>query len=396
MKKFLFIIIINCFNFTSAGAQEGVELFGYFESQVMGTKIGKEFFQLQSNKLRVDLSADLSDNISFAANFDYITYDGKKQWNILEYLSDEITSTVSSEMEDLYVVSFSNRQFLDNAYIKVNFNKFDLTLGKQQISIGTGYTWNPLDVFNTKDVLDPTYEQPGHNALRADIPIGKKLTLNCLYSPDETWNSSGKMVQVKGGVSHFDFTVTAIEILWSFHDYTQFDTEKSSFRLVPEKRHVIGGSTVGELLGMGVWAEYGYNDMQMTDNYYELAAGADYTFDSQTYIMAEFYRNTLGKTDHKNYSLNDWMRQFTSEQKTITRDQVYFLMRHPVTDLLDLGTSGILSLSDKSFALIPTLNYSFSDNMEIMAYLNLNIGRNGKAYSEESGNGGQIRVRVYF
>ncbi|MFC1557064.1 hypothetical protein ACFL6I_06250 [candidate division KSB1 bacterium] len=396
MKWSILSLLIYFLSITTIKAQENVELFGYFESQIMGAKIKKEFYQVNANKLRVDLKSDLADNITFGANFDYINYNGKKQWNILEYLSNDITSTVPPEMQNLYMFPFSDKQFLDNAYIRINFNDLDLTVGKQQISLGTGYVWNPLDVFNIKDVLDPTYEQPGHNAVRLDFALGNRYTLNFLYSPEETWNHSGKLVQLKGGISHFDFTMTAIEILWRFHDYTHFDAVNMNFLELPEKRRILGASTAGELLGLGIWAEYGYNRMQYTKDFFELVVGADYTFDFQTFIMTEYYRNTLGKTDYRCYEFNDWMRQFTAEQKAISRDQVYMFLQHPVTDFLSLGSSGILSVSDKSFVIIPTLNYSFSDNMDIMAYLNYNFGKEGTAFSKATGNGGLLRARVYF
>ncbi len=152
----------------------------------------------------------------------------------------------------------------------------------------------------------------------------------------------------------------------------------------------------GELFGLGVWAEYAYNWMENSDDFYELVVGTDYTFDFQTYLMIEYYRNTLGKTAYMDYNLNDWMRLLAMEQKSITRDQLYVFIQHPATDLLNVGLSTIYSLSDKSMVLVPTLSYSFSDNVEIFAYLNLNTGREGKVFSKEMGNGGLIRVRVYF
>jgi hypothetical protein len=67
-----------------------------------------------------------------------------------------------------------------------------------------------------------------------------------------------------------------------------------------------------------------------------------------------------------------------------------------VTDLLNLGLINITSFSDGSFALVPTLMYSLSDNVEVYAYLNFNFGKDGKAYSKSQGNGALLRVRVYF
>jgi hypothetical protein len=380
----------------SLQAQEGVDIFGYFETQASGAKIQDEFLFLYSNKLRVDLKSSLSSKVTFAANFDYITYHGKTEWNILDFLSDDVVAEVPPEMEAFYVLPFENRHFLDNAYIKLSFKLFDLTAGKQQISLGTGYVWNPTDIFNIKELFDPTYEQPGHNAIRLDVPLGSTHTFTTLFSPEESWQNSAKLLQIKGRISHFDYALTAVEKVWRFHDYTQIDPETMYFLELLEKRELLGVSTAGELFGLGVWAEYAYNWMEISEDFYELVVGTDYTFNFQTYLMIEYYRNTLGKTDYTQYSLNDWMRSLAMEQKSITRDQVYVLIQHPATDLLNVGVSTIYSISDKSMALVPTLNYSFSDNVEIFAYLNFNLGAEGKIFSKKMGNGGLVRVRVYF
>jgi hypothetical protein len=388
--SFMVIIIVQI------QAQNGVELYGYFESQIMGAKIKNNFNQLYTNKLRVDLKYNITENITFAGNFDYITYHGKTQWNILDFLTPAVTSAAPEGMEAFYILPFSDQNFLDNAYIKFSLKHIDLTIGKQQISLGTGYVWNPMDVFNIKDPVDPTYEQPGHNALRLDIPLGSIYTMTTLYSPKETWRDSDKLIQLKGRISHFDISLIAIEKLWRFHDYTQIDLIKGYFLELPEKRHLLGISTAGELLGFGVWAEYGYNNMEKSDDFYELVAGLDYTFDFQTYVMMEFYRNTLGKTNYKQFTLNDWMRLLATEQKAISRDQMYFFIQHPVSDFISLGMSSIYSISDGSFALVPVLNYSLSDNVDVMSYLNINLGQKGKTFSKNMGNGGLFRVRIYF
>ncbi len=396
MKNIVYIILaVTCF-FSGVNAQDRVELFGYFESSVMAAKVNDRMNQLFTNKLRVDLKSTIVDNITFAANFDYITYHGTTKWNIPDFLTDDITSQIPAGLKPLYTIPFTDRNFLDNAYLKIALKHLDITVGKQQISLGSGYVWNPLDVFNIKDPLDPTYEQPGHNAVRLDVPLGARYSASALYSADDNWKDSAKLLSFTGGISHFDFSLVAIETVWRFHDYTQFDTVSINFMELPEQRRLVGGSLAGELLGLGVWAEYGYNQMAKTKDFYELVAGVDYTFDFQTYFMVEYYRNTLGKTDYKQYDLNDWMRQFTAEQKTISRDQIYGFIKHPLTDFIDLGASCICSISDGSLALIPTLNYSFTENVDLMAYLNFGLGKQGTAYSETSGNGGLLRARVYF
>ena len=71
-------------------ASQQVEIFGYFEPQLMGAKIGDEFYQLSSNKLRVDLQLRASDHVFFGANFDYITYHGKTDWDMKLFMPKNI------------------------------------------------------------------------------------------------------------------------------------------------------------------------------------------------------------------------------------------------------------------------------------------------------------------
>ena len=395
MRKWISLLLLSCLS-KPLSAQNNVELFGYFESQLMGAQIKNSFIQLQSNKLRVDLKTDLSDNVSFGANFNYITYHGKTHWNILEYLPDRVTSEVPPELADYYVLPFDDRIFLDNAYVRLSFKYGDVIMGKQQISLGTGYAWNPTDLFNTKDLLDPTYEQPGHNALQLDVPLGSMYSVTALYAVGDEWKNSDKMLRFKGRISHFDYSVIGVEKIWTFHDYSQLDSTCPNFMSFPEKRQMVGATTAGELLGLGVWAEYAYNKMEYTKNFYELVVGCDYTFDFQTYIMLEFYRHTLGKTDYMQYTLNDWMRLLAAEQKAISRDQLYGFIQHPVTDLVNLGLSTIFSISDKSLALVPMMNYNIFENVELLAYLNFYLGKEGTAYASNMGNGGLVRARVYF
>ena len=396
MKKTTIFLILSILSLSPLAAQDRVDLFGYYEPQMMGAALKDQFLQLFSNKLRVDLKWGPLNNITFAANFDFLTYHGKKEWNILDFLPSTVTGVIPEELKPLYVIPFSDRIFLDNAYLKLAFKGFDLTVGKQQISLGTGYVWNPTDVFNIKDPLDPTYEQPGHNALRIDLPLGTSYTVTALYSPDDEWKNSSKMIQFKGRISRFDYSLLAIEKTWRFHDYTQFDFDSLSFLELPEKRRLLGISTAGEIFGVGVWAEFAYNWMEISDDFSELVAGLDYTFDFQTYVMAEYYRNTLGKTDFMNYDLNDWMRLMASEQKAIARDQLYALVQHPIADFINIGASCAANLSDGSFVLVPTLFYNFSDNVDIIAYLNVNFGKEGTNFAKDLGSGGMIRVRLYF
>lgn len=377
-------------------AQEKLDIFGYFESQVLTARINSEWLPLASNKLRLDLSADVSDRVTFAANFNAITYHGEKTWRISDILPRSVLGEIPESLLPFYRITFEDRNFLDNAFIGIHLGRIDLAIGKQQLSFGSGYAWNPTDLFNTKDLFDPAYEQPGHNAIRLDWQIGNRTVITGLISPENTWEESTELIQVKFGLSRFDLSVMGARTLQIRSDYTAFDPltfsviENSNFRMV------YGADLNGELLGIGIWTECAYHQMETWDDYFEWLAGMDFTFQSGTYCMAEFYINSEGRLNEADYTFNDWLRYLNAEQKALSRDQVYGLIQHPVTDLMNLGLSGIYSISDGSAALLPTLSWTPDQNLEIMAYINRLAGDRTDVFNFRLGNGGLIRARVYF
>ncbi len=388
MKRLTLSTIICLAFMTCVYAQ--VDIYGYFEPQYTGIYLDGTYYQFHYNKLRVDLKSTIVDNVEFGADVIHLLYFGAKSWNILDFLPDRITSSVSPEMYPYYQFTYEDSFFLDNAYMRLSNYRYALTVGKQQISLGTGYFSNPIDVFNIKDALDPTYEQSGHNAIRVDIFLGNRLGLMALYSPIETeWEHSGKLMRAKVGIGHFDFSVTGYEAQYTSTDFY-------TFRVTQQRRRLLGIDFVGELFSLGVWAEGAYSFLEEDDDFYEFIAGADYTFESGMYTMLEYHRNDLAKSDYLQYDLNDWMRFLVGETKTICQDQVYGFIQYPLTDLIMIGSSLIFSVSDQSVALVPTVNYSLFENVDLTVMLNLYVGEQGKVFSSALGNGGFIRAQVYF
>ncbi|MDH4211034.1 MAG: hypothetical protein OEV79_06260 [candidate division WOR-3 bacterium] len=389
MTKTTKLITAALLLYTVAYAQP-VDVYGYFEPQYNGIYSGDSYYQFQSNKLRVDLKSTAIANTEFGADVIFLLYHGKTDWDILDFLPAELTSTIPPLLRPFYSFRFEDTLYLDNVYARFALNRFAVTAGKQQISLGTGYFANPTDIFNTKDALDPTYEQPGHNAIRVDLQALPRLNLMALYSPVESdFESSGKMLRAKLGIGHFDISLLGCETQYTSTDFYTFEQTQ-------ERRHILGGDIVGELIGMGIWAEGIYNFFEDTEDGYEFLIGTDYTFDSGLYTMLEYHHNSLAKSDHEDYDLNDWMRFFTGETKTITSDQVYALLQYPLTDMLTIGSSAVLSVSDMSAAIIPMLQYSLFQNIELTLVGNIYIGEEGTAYSSSLGNGGFVRASVYF
>ncbi|KPJ49749.1 hypothetical protein AMJ40_04885 [candidate division TA06 bacterium DG_26] len=375
---------------TSAGTRD-VELFGYFEPQYNGICQDGTYYQFHYNKLRTDLKSRAVKNIEFGADVIYLLYHGKSEWNLLDFLPGHIRSSVPPETHRVLEFAYRDTLFLDNVYARLTLSRFALTAGKQQVSLGTGYFANPTDLFNVKDAIDPTYEQPGHNALRIDFMLNHRLQMMALYSPESNWEKSGKLMRIKAGFGRFDFSVMGSEIEYMVTDFPTMHVRQ-------RQRRVLGGDFVGEFLGLGVWGEGAYSFLkdEEGEDFYEFLVGGDYTFESGLYTMLEHHRNSQGESDYREYDLNDWMRFFIGETRTISRDQLYGFVQYPVSDLLVVGGSVLASVSDRSAVLVPTVEYSLFENVDLVFMLNLYVGDDGKAYGSQMGNGGFIRCRVYF
>ncbi|UCH10169.1 MAG: hypothetical protein JSU61_13370, partial [Fidelibacterota bacterium] len=189
------------------GAQ--TEFFGYYESEQDAASISQRQYNYSYNKIRLDLLAHPTEVVVVGANLNVQRYSGQRRWNLLDFIPEHIRQSEIPPFLTEFPIALPDTLYLDNVYIKINFRKFDLTAGKQQISLGTGYAWNPLDIFNLKQLLDPTYEQTGVNALRAEIPLGDRMLADLIFSPKESWEVSPQLVRFKLGIGSFDFTANA-------------------------------------------------------------------------------------------------------------------------------------------------------------------------------------------
>ena len=388
MRNYFLILLCWVLLFSYSYGQE-LEISGYYEPQYTGISLDNGYIQMVSNKLRVDLSSKLSNNIEFGANIDFITYHGNTNWYIPYFLPRSIVDSMKYIPLWRSTISYEDTYFLDNAYAKFPVGKLDFTVGKQQISLGTGYVWNPTDIFNNKSLIEPTYEQPGYNAFRIDLAVKSRSNISFIFDAGESLARSTKLIRLKSGLAHFDFSGIFIETIYDTFDYLTYSGQIMNRRLY-------GGDFAGELLGLGIWGEGGYNTFDEKDDLWEMDFGVDYTLDNGIYLLAEYYYNGFGKDDSDDYDINDWMRLFSGEIKSISRENLYIYADYPMTDLIHMNNSVVLSLSDRGAAFVPGFYYSYAENLEITLYLNINTGKHSTAYAEELGQNGLIRMRYYF
>lgn len=368
-----------------------LQISGYYEPQYMGFINTEAWQQLMSNKIRIDLYKKFSPDLIFQANVNYITYHGNTVWDILDFIPTISETYVSQNARPYLYLNYRDEQFLDNIFLTYFKNSFRLTVGKQQLSFGSGFVWNPTDFFNTKQLIDPTYEQPGHNALRMDWGFGTSSELTFVFQPGDDTKFSTYYGRIKTTLGHFDLALVGGTKPWTFTYNTAYTPYQRTLR------RKIGGMDInGELFGVGVYLEGSYNEFPDHQDFIEMVGGLDYTFGNGLYILLEYFFHDGVPDDAKQLTLDEWIQYFNGEMRTITRHQAYFMLSYPWSDITTVSLSPVYNPIDQSMALIPMLQVSLNDDLMFTAIGQMFIGESTDIFNKNLGNGLTVRLRYYF
>jgi hypothetical protein len=367
------------------------EVFGYYESEADGARIGGTDYSFGYNKLRVDLQAFPADEVTVGANVNIRRYHGKTDWNVFDFLPVELWQPMFGDSATM-IFALRDTLYLDNVYLKARFKHFDLTVGKQQLSLGTGYAWNPTDIFNIKDLMDPTYEQTGVTAIRAELPLGDRLGLDLIYTPDESWDLSSKMVQGKMGFGSFDFTGSYAEYKglfpgWRVPSWTGVIDSQVTYQK-------LGGSVVGQIWELGLWAEMNFEIGDHSLDFHEYLLGIDHTFDFQTYLMLEYFHNS-GGAESDSLTFFDYLYNLGGTTHSLMQDYLFVMANHPISDVLSAGLMGIANLNDGSFAINPLLDWNAFENVSVSLFGSFAVGDADTEFGLQEW-AWRLRVRAYF
>ncbi len=376
MIKYIFIFPILVFG--------QMDFFGYYETEYDHLQFKGTNYNFGYNKLRLDLESRSNENIMIAANINFRLYHGKTEWNLIDFIpmdtvevdGEQITSITESLLDELY---------LNNIYLRSSFPLLDITIGKQPISLGTGYAWNPLDIFNRKDLIDPTYEQPGINALRMEIPILDRTVIDAIITPDPSWEMSSKMIQLKTGLSSFDYSLNAA------YQYHLIPSEKSDFTY--DQIYFGGSSFVGEVWEFGLWGETLWS-LDADNNFGEVAFGMNHTFNNGFYIMIEYFHNSLGaKKD--NVKFEHYLNSYSGATHSLMQRYFFVMGIYRISDFISGNLFAFGNLDDESFILVPQLNWDAFEDVEVSVLLSQSFGGSDTEFGVQD-LALRFRMRAYF
>ncbi|NQT96897.1 MAG: hypothetical protein HQ562_04065 [Candidatus Marinimicrobia bacterium] len=417
------ILIATTILITALFAQ--VDWYGYYEAEADYFSLPDNQFYFGYHKFRLDLDSAPNDRIRVSANIVSKYYDGASTFNFMEFIDqtywpelpvidkfgnlviDSLDMPLTDVLDEL-PYQLSDTLFLDNIFLEFHHDRFDLTLGRQQIPSGVGYAWNPTDLFNTKDMMDPTYEDTGVPATRIDVPFGLSTTFTGILQLKDTWDNTTQYYQAKTGLGNFDLSLIYGRFNYSetslkailIDSLGQFGLSPGAKIPIPDTqtrtRELFGFNAEGELFGLGARAELAVNrlDYDSDSLKYEFIIGGDYTFDNSLYLLGEFYHNDFGvKVDDTEF--DDYLIFLAGQRKSLNQNYFFLMAMYPLTDLLSGSLFGIANLDDGSLAINPQLTYNIFEDVELSLLVSVFVGDDRDEFGYQSA-GLRLRLRAYF
>ncbi|NQU05329.1 MAG: hypothetical protein HQ568_04485 [Calditrichaeota bacterium] len=340
-----------------------VDISGYYENTLLPEYSDRtDEGILDASKLRLDFRTGGSGNeLEFKGNINVIAYHTDVNLDITPYLPEIVADTLADRGIPVTMILEKNRIFLDNAYLTWRSGSFRIRAGIQQLTWGPGYSFNPTDLFHQKNLLDPTYEKEGVTALRLDYHWGIGGEITGIYAPNGRLEESGFALRAATHISKigYDIALTAHQV----NDSTSIDPV--TYQIRHQRRRALGLDFSGELLGMGVWFEGNYNDMEKEDDFIRAVAGFDYTLENGLYLMFEGLYNERAE-DTTPYPAYDWL-EYIYFGEPVARNRFLAGVKKDLSDLVD-GSLYWFGGTDGSMALSPRLDASIAQNADLTLF----------------------------
>ena len=239
---------------------------------------------------------------------------------------------------------------MDRAVLSVHLPHVDISLGRQPVSFGQGYFFTPMDLVApfSPGTIDREYKQ-GVDAVRTDAYLGTANQLTFVAAYAGGWDLEGLVF-----ASHMRVNVENLDV--------------GVFAAEARKDAVVGVDAATDLMGVALRGEgtMTFPDNRADDVFLRGVLGADMQLPKNASISGEFYVQTLGArrpADYVGFSRNK--RFGRGELWLMGQTYVAGSFSWEITPLLRPSAAAIISLTDGSFFLSPTLSWSVADEVDV-------------------------------
>jgi hypothetical protein len=353
MKRFIiipiFIIFVFCPLF-SQDKQKKIDLSGYLttmQSAIFDSLSGPVFYEnLLHNRL--NFKGYLNNHLTIAAEFRNRLFTGDMVRSYPGYT--EMTGTDEGWIDMSWNIvdksSFFINTTVDRLWLDLNYERFQVRIGRQRINWGQTFVWNPNDIFNAYSFFDFDYvERPGSDAVRLQ------------YYP----NSSSAVEMALKADSDDDITAAGL------YRFNKWGYDIQFLAGYSNSSDIVAGAgwsgSIGSLSfrGEGTWFHplESYSDTKGT---IIITAGIDKIFknNSMAQLQLMYCNNPLELNNFTNlYSGN-----LSAKDLAFSEFSAFGQFTWAVTPLLNIGISGIWFPDLDGYFAGPTLDYSLAENVD--------------------------------
>ncbi len=306
----------------------------------------------------------------------------------------------------------------DRFNLSLSLPDIEITLGRQAVNFSLTYFWNPLDVFLPfrPEQFDRDYKA-GVDALRVDVSLGALSGFTLVAA-------GGRRLDIVVDPAALDVRVAAEP----FCDEPWFGsavvgrgfTNLWDWDLVVQGGKVYGGLQAGggfsgEVFTIGMRGEAAYfwatedrqaifipgsGRQQLLDDHARVVVGIDRRFENSLYFTMEYFFNEAGGDEDD--LLLSLARLAIGENQSLSEHSLGFLASYEILPILRAQMIYLLSLSDHSSLVFPSLHWQATGELEILGGAMIGVGdrpRNGLMPRSEYGTLENIffgEIKWYF
>ena len=350
---FIFILILNCVYSQDSVKQKKILLNGYVKDMqtIIFQDVNEQWItsNLIHNRLNFKwlISSAFTASVEIRNRFfygDMLTF--FPGYNETFESDNGLISLTKNVLDEK---SFLLNTSIDRAWLQYTGTRLQLTLGRQRINWGQTFVWNPNDIFNSYSYFDFDYEEkPGSDAIRMQYYSSATSVMELAVKS----NKQNKITAA--GLYRFNKWNYDIQFIGGIAEQTDF---------------VIGTGWSGQVLKGGFRGEASYfhpeKNFNDTSGVVVASIGYDYTLENSLFMQFEVLYNG-NKNSPDMLSLNQFNSTNMDTKNLFISDYSLFgSLAYPITPLVNASMAGIVNPKSKLIFIIPSLNISLKENLEL-------------------------------
>lgn len=262
----------------------------------------------------------------------------------------------------------NNNELLESEFNRLwldyTIQKFQLIIGRQRMSWGQSWVWNPTDVFNPVSAISlDAEEKPGTDAARLIWYFGDLSNVEIAVSPNHKKENQTAMMMIKTNFNSYDY-----QLLGGWN----------------KNQPIIGGGWSGQIVDGGFRGEWLYrfkrkNNLESAEKLFvadnrenlTIVVSGDYQFENSLYLHTEIMTNKNGVADSTIiYSLQSQLNGNLSAAKT----SIFTEISYDMTPLVKARLFTIVNPNDQSFLVAPSISWSVAQNLDFDSTFYQSVG----------------------